>query len=141
MTMGAVAGFGPIVRDVDSSRAFWGAALGIELEEVAPDYWTCGHLGGVKAFTLWRLDEAADACFGTDSWPDDLPEPQAWMELDVDSSEAVMRTVAELTAAGHRLLRAACDVEWGQTTARVLSPEGVLIGVRHVPVDGEGRER
>lgn len=28
MKVGFVAGFGPIVRDADSSRSFWGAGLG-----------------------------------------------------------------------------------------------------------------
>lgn len=41
-----VAGFGPIVRDVDGSRAFWGAGLGIALEEAAPSYWTNDDLDG-----------------------------------------------------------------------------------------------
>lgn len=132
--MGVVAGFGPIVRDVDSSRAFWGGALGIELEEAAPSYWTSGDLRGVNAFTLWRLTEAAQACFGTDLWPEEIPEPQAWIELDVDSPEAVTDAAADLASTGHRVLRTARDEDWGQTTARLLSPEGVLIGVTHAPV-------
>jgi catechol 2,3-dioxygenase-like lactoylglutathione lyase family enzyme len=141
MKMGGVAGFGPIVRDVGSSRAFWGAALGIELEEAAPDYWTSGDLGGVRAFTLWRLDEAADLCFGSGPWPEELPEPQAWIALDVESPEAVAETAAELAADGHRVLQAPREDEWGQTTARLLSPEGVLTGVTYAPVLPEGRER
>ena len=38
--MSFVAGFGPIVRDVEASRAFWGGGLGITLAEAVPDYWT-----------------------------------------------------------------------------------------------------
>ena len=66
MKVSFVAGFGPIVRDVDASRAFWGAGLGIALEEAAPNYWTNDDLDGVKAFALWPLDQAAESCFGTD---------------------------------------------------------------------------
>jgi hypothetical protein len=137
---GAVAGFGPIVRDVDSSRAFWGTGLGIGLEEAAPGYWTSGDLSGVSAFTLWPLDEAAEACFGAGRWPEGIPEPQAWLVLDIDSPEAVAETASELTAAGHRVLRTVRDDEWGQTVARLLSPEGMLIGVMYAP-GKEGSER
>ena len=107
MKISFVAGFGPIVPDVDASRRFWGDGLGITLEEAAPSYYTNDDLEGVKAFALWPLSQAASSTFGTDGWPDDIPAPQAWMELDVDSPEAVAAAAAELQAAGHRLLREA----------------------------------
>jgi len=128
-----VAGFGPIVRDVEASRAFWEAGLGISLEQAAPDYWTGDHLDGVKAFALWPLGQAAESCFGSNAWPNEIPAPQAWMELDVASQEAVSAAVADLEAAGHRLLRGARLEPWGQTTARLLSPEGLLIGITYTP--------
>ena len=128
-----VAGFGPIVRNVDSSREFWGTGLGIELEEAAPNYWTSDDLDGVKAFALWPLSQAAESCFGSDTWPEEIPAPQAWVELDVASPEAVSAAVAELEAAGHHLLRGAHEEPWGQTTTRLLSPEGLLIGVTYTP--------
>src|SRR5688572_18672483 len=124
-----VAGFGPIVRDIDPSRQFWGAGLGIGLEEAAPGYWTNDDLEGVNAFALWPLSQAAESTFGSEAWPDDIPAPQAWIELDVESAEAVAPAVAELKAAGHRVLREAQEEPWGQTTARVLSPEGLLLGI------------
>jgi catechol 2,3-dioxygenase-like lactoylglutathione lyase family enzyme len=128
-----VAGFGPIVRDVAASRAFWGGGLGIQLKEAAPDYWTNDDLDGVKAFGLWPLSQAAESTFGKNEWPKDLPTPQAWMELDVESPEAVTSAVAELEKAGHRLLRGVHEEPWGQTTSRLLSPEGLLIGVTYTP--------
>jgi hypothetical protein len=133
MKVSFVAGFGPIVRDVLSSRAFWGDGLGIKLEEAAPEYWTNDDLEGVKAFALWPLAQAAESCFGTDAWPEDIPAPQAWFELDVESPEAVSEAAAELEAAGHRLLRGAREEPWGQTTSRLLSPEGLLVGVTYTP--------
>jgi catechol 2,3-dioxygenase-like lactoylglutathione lyase family enzyme len=133
MKVSFVAGFGPIVRDVDSSRAFWGAGLGIELREAAPNYWTNDDLDGVKAFALWPLGQAAESCFGTDAWPEEIPPPQAWLELDVDSPQAVAEAAAEMEAGGHSLLRGAREEPWGQTTSRLLSPEGVLIGVTYTP--------
>ena len=133
MKVAFVAGFGPIVRDADASRGFWERGLGIELEEAAPDYFTNDSLEGVRAFALWPLAQAAESTFGSAEWPPDLPEPQAWLELDVDSVEAVGAAVEELQGAGHRVLRGVHEEPWGQTTSRLLSPEGLLVGVTYTP--------
>jgi hypothetical protein len=115
------------------SRAFWGEGLGIPLEEADPDYWTNDNLAGVKAFALWPLNQAAESCFGTDSWPDEIPAPQAWIEFDVESPDAVAGAAAELEASGHRLLRGVREEPWGQATTRLLSPEGLLVGITYTP--------
>lgn len=133
MEVAFVAGFGPITRDGAAARAFWEGGLGIPLEEPAPGYLTNDALDGVKAFALWPLAQAAESTFGSPSWPDDVPVPQAWVELDVASVDAVSAGVAELAAAGHRVLREAAEEPWGQTTARLLSPEGLLVGVTYTP--------
>ena len=133
MKVSFVAGFGPIVRDTDASLAFWRDGLGIELAEIAPGYNGTDDLDGVKAFALWPLSQAAESTFGTESWPAELPAPQAWLELDVESVEAVGAAVDELASSGHRVLRGATLEPWGQTTSRVLSPEGLLIGVTFTP--------
>jgi catechol 2,3-dioxygenase-like lactoylglutathione lyase family enzyme len=133
MKVSFVAGFGPIVRDVDASRAFWGSGLGIELEEAAPSYYATDDLQGVKAFALWPLSRAAASTFGSEAWPDAIPAPQAWIELDVASVDEVSAAVAELQAAGHRLLREVHEEPWGQTTSRLLSPEGLLVGITYTP--------
>jgi catechol 2,3-dioxygenase-like lactoylglutathione lyase family enzyme len=128
-----VAGFGPIVRDTDASRAFWGDGLGIALKEASDDYWTNDDLDGVKAFALWPLSQAAESCFGTDVWPADLPEPQAWMEFDVESHAAVAPATAEMAARGYRILLDAKLEPWGQTVSHLLSPEGILVGIAFTP--------
>jgi catechol 2,3-dioxygenase-like lactoylglutathione lyase family enzyme len=133
MKVSFVAGFGPIVRDVGASRVFWGDGLGIKLEEAAPNYWTSDILEGVKAFALWPLAQAAESCFGSSTWPEEIPAPQAWIEMDVESPEAVGTAIAELQAAGHRVLRGVHEEPWGQTTSRLLSPEGLLVGVTYTP--------
>ena len=133
MKVAFIAGYGPIVREAEASQAFWRDGLGITLEEAAPGYFTNDDLEGVNAFALWPLPQAAEATFGSDEWPADIPAPQAWMELDVESAAAVSEAVAELEAAGHRVLRGAHEEPWGQTTSRLLSPEGLLIGVTFTP--------
>jgi len=133
MKVAFVAGFGPITRDATAARAFWGDGLGIELEEPVPGYLTNDSLDGVKAFALWPLAQAAQSTFGTDTWPAGVPEPQAWLELDLGSVDEVAPAVAELRAQGHRLLKDVTEEPWGQTTARVLSPEGLLVGVTYTP--------
>ena len=134
MEISFIAGFGPITRG-DGARDFWGGTLGLPLAEIAPGYWGADEdrLPGAKAFALWPLAHAAQAVFGADGWPADLPEPQAWVELDVASREAVADAVSELEAQGQRVLTAAHDEPWGQTTARLLSPEGLLVGVTYTP--------
>ena len=62
-----------------------------------------------------------------------MPVPQAWIEFDVPTVAAVAAAVAELTAAGHRVLKGATEEPWGQTTSRLLSPEGLLVGVTFTP--------
>jgi catechol 2,3-dioxygenase-like lactoylglutathione lyase family enzyme len=133
MRVSFVAGFGPIVRDVEESRAFWERGLGIGLEEKAPQYFATDDLEGVRAFALWRLAEAAESTFGTDAWPEDVPAPVAWLELDVESPDAVAGGVKEMEAAGHRVLRGPHEEPWGQTTSRLLSPEGILVGITYTP--------
>ena len=133
MKVAFVAGFGPIVQDTDASRAFWGDGLGIGLEEASPGYWTNDDLEGMKAFALWPLSQAAEACFGTDAWPEDLPVPQAWMELDLESADDVAPATAEMAERGYRILVDAKLEPWGQTVSHLLSPEGILMGIVFTP--------
>lgn len=128
-----VAGFGPIIGDAAAAHAFWRDGLGIDFEEPAPGYFTNDTLDGIKAFAMWPLSQAAEATFGSPEWPPDLARPQAWLELDVESPEAVRVAIEEMRAGGHGVLREAHEEPWGQTTARVLSPEGLLIGITFTP--------
>lgn len=133
MKISFVAGFGPIVRDVEASHRFWSEGLGIEMGELSPGYYATDDVGGVKHFSLWPLSEAAENTFGTKEWPADIPVPQAGIEFDVESHEAVAEAVDELRAGGYRVLRGARLEEWQQTTARLLSPEGLLVGIAFTP--------
>jgi catechol 2,3-dioxygenase-like lactoylglutathione lyase family enzyme len=133
MKISFVAGFGPIIRDADPAHAFWRDGLGIGFEEPAPGYFTNDTLDGVKAFAMWPLSQAAESTFGSPEWPADLPAPQAWIEFDVESADAVAAAMQELHDAGHHILRDAHEEPWGQTTARLQSPEGLLVGITFTP--------
>ncbi len=124
-----VAGFGPIVRDQQASEALYLDVLQIPMERDG-DYVHTGHLDGVKHFALWPLSQAAESCFGSASWPADLPVPQGWLEFDVEDIE---QATQELQSKGYRLLVAARKEPWGQTVSRLLSPEGLLLGITYTP--------
>jgi catechol 2,3-dioxygenase-like lactoylglutathione lyase family enzyme len=126
-----VAGFGPIVRDDRASQAFYREDLGIALDEPAPGYFDTHELDGVKVFALWRLSDAAESTFGSGEWPSHLPVPQAWLEFELASAEAVAAGEQELRQAGHAILTPTHVEPWGQTTARLLSPEGMLVGLSY----------
>ncbi|HSY04306.1 MAG TPA: hypothetical protein VK803_00030 [Steroidobacteraceae bacterium] len=67
-------------------------------------------LQGVRSFALWPLDQAAQSCFGKDSWPANTPVPQAWLEFDVDD---VAGATAELESRGYRTLIKNKREPWG----------------------------
>ena len=121
-----VAGFGPIVRDTAASRRFYLETLGLPFKEDAGGYLHTGELEGVKHFALWSLGQAAESCFGRGEWPGDVPVPQAWIEFDVADIE---KATAELKAQGYRLLVEMRTEPWGQIIARVLDPNGLIVGV------------
>ena len=62
-----VAGFGPIVRDLEASARFYRDALGLPLTE--GDYVATDDLSGVKHLGLWTVTDAAESRFGTKEWP------------------------------------------------------------------------
>lgn len=105
----------------------------MEFEEIAPNYFHARDVDGAKAFALWPLAQASEATFGTPEWPADPPVPQAWIEFEVSSPEAVAETAAHLREAGQEILVDAHQEPWGQTTARLLSPGGLLVGISYLP--------
>ena len=125
-----VTSIAPIVRDTESARSFYSDDLGLSFEGKEGDYVFTHQLEGVKHFGLWPLSEAANACFGTTEWPAEIPVPQASIEFEVSD---VAAAATELAAKGHRLIHEARTEPWGQVTARLLSPEGLLVAVCFSP--------
>ncbi|EMX9179839.1 MULTISPECIES: glyoxalase/bleomycin resistance/dioxygenase family protein [Citrobacter] len=129
-----VAGFGPVTRDTDISKAFYKDTLRLPLKHLEgnKEYMLTDvdGLEGVKHFALWPLSQAALSCFGTEEWPDDIPVPQGWIEFEVKDIE---RATDILMKKGYQLLIAGRLEPWGQTVTRLLSPEGLLTGVTITP--------
>jgi hypothetical protein len=125
-----VAGFGPIVRETGTSSRLYNDALGIPFKEESGGYLHTENLQGAKTFALWPLSQAAHSCFGKDTWPEQFPVPQAWLEFDVDSVE---KSTADLESQGYRMLVKNKKEPWGQTVSRFLSPEGLLVGLTFTP--------
>lgn len=132
-----IAGFGPIVSDTVRSRNLYSEVMGIRFKEEAGAYLHTEALSGAKSFALWPLSQAARSCFGKDSWPENVPIPQAWLEFDVASVE---RATAELESKGYQMLVKNKKEPWGQVVSRFLSPEGLLVGVTFTPMMRDSKE-
>jgi hypothetical protein len=131
-----IAGFGPIVRDREESRKLYIDRLGIPFKEEADGYLHTEAAPGAKSFALWPLSQAAQSCFGKESWPADVAAPQAWLEFDVDSVE---NATAALESSGYQMLVKNKKEPWGQIVSRFISPEGMLIGITFTPSMREKR--
>jgi hypothetical protein len=125
-----IAGFGPVVRDMDASRGLYAKALNIHFKEESGGYLHTDALQGAKHFALWPLSQAAESCFGSSTWPDTVPAPHAWLEIDVDS---VPNATAKLEALGYRMLLKNKKEPWGQTVSRFLDSDGILVGLTYTP--------
>jgi hypothetical protein len=125
-----IAGFGPIVRDATASRKLYSQILAIPFKEEKGGYLHTEVLEGAKTFALWPLSEAAQSCYGKDSWPSDVPVPQAWIEFDVEDVE---KATAALESRGYRMLVKNKKEPWGQIVSRFIAPEGLLAGITFTP--------
>lgn len=130
-----VAGFAPIVADPSAARAFYRDALGLPLvaDTGNPDYVAMDGFEGAKHFGVWPLADAAESCFGAREWPADVPVPQATVEFELASVAAVGEAVSELESLGYRMVHGPRTEPWGQTVARLLGPEGLLVGLSYAP--------
>jgi catechol 2,3-dioxygenase-like lactoylglutathione lyase family enzyme len=123
-----------VTADPPQSRKLFMDALGLQLEGEGDGYYSSGNIAGTKHFGVWPLSEAAQACFGTPQWPAEQVVPQASIEFEVASAEAVAAAGDELERAGYELLHQARTEPWGQTVARLLTSDGLIVGISHAPV-------
>ena len=122
-----------VTPDPPASRKLFVDALGLPLEPLDAEYWASQDVPGTKHFGIWPLEQAAQACFGSSEWPADRPVPQASIEFEVHDLGAVQSAAEELRARGFELLHDAHTEPWGQTVARLLSVEGLIIGISYAP--------
>ncbi len=108
--------------------------LGLPLQGEGDGYCHSEEISGCKSFGIWPLSDAAQACFGTDPWPAERPVPQVSIEFDLADANAVDPAARELEQAGYELLHGAREEPWGQTVARLQSPEGAIIAISYAPV-------
>jgi catechol 2,3-dioxygenase-like lactoylglutathione lyase family enzyme len=123
-----------IAPDPARSRDLYIQSLGLPLAAAeGSGYWHSEQLAGTKSFGIWPLGEASQACLGRPDWPADRPVPQASIEFEVAGVKEVVAAAEELESGGFELLHGARTEPWGQTVARLLSPEGLIVGVSHAP--------
>jgi len=128
-----VASVAVVVADPPQSRKLFRDALGLPLEGEGDGYYSSGNIPGSKHFGVWPLSEAAEACFGTAEWPADRPVPQASIEFEVEDADAVAAAGAELQHAGFELLHPARTEPWGQAVTRILTDDGLIVGISYAP--------
>jgi catechol 2,3-dioxygenase-like lactoylglutathione lyase family enzyme len=127
-----IASISVIAPDPVASRRLYLNTLGLPLEQRG-DYYASERIPGSKHFGVWPLTEAAQACYGAADWPRDVPIPQASIEFEVADADAVTEAARELEANGYTLLHPARTEPWGQTVARMLSNEGLIVGLSFAP--------
>ena len=123
-----------IAPDPSASRELYVGALGLPLEGQSSGYRHSEQIAGCKSFGIWPLPQAAEACFGTPRWPAERPVPQVSIEFDVGDATAVGPAAQELERAGYALLHPPREEPWGQTVARLQSPEGAIVGISYIPM-------
>jgi len=96
-------------------------------------YCSSGSIPGSRHFGAWPLSQAAEACFGTPVWPADRVVPQVSIEFEVEDEEAVALAGGELQRAGYELLHPARTEPWGQTVTRLLTEDGLIVGISYAP--------
>ena len=129
-----IASVAVVTADPPRSRQLYIDALGLPLEGEGDGYYSSGNVEGSKHFGVWPLTEAAQACCGTPEWPAGRVVPQASIEFEVKDADAVAAAGEELQAAGYELLHPARTEPWGQTVARLLSGDGLIVGISYIPM-------
>jgi hypothetical protein len=128
-----IASVAVVAADPPESRKLFIDAIGLPLEGEVDGYYSSGSIAGSKHFGVWPLSQAAEACFGTTKWPADRVVPQTSIEFEVENAEAVAAAGAELQRAGFELLHAARTEPWGQTVTRLLTADGLIVGISYAP--------
>lgn len=133
MNIRFVASISIIAADPRRSRRLFVEALGLPLKKHQDDGYSSDSIAGCRRFEVWPLRQAAGVCFGRPKWPADRVIPQASIEFEVQDAEAVGAASDELKRAGFGLLHSPRTEPWGQTVTRLLSDDGLIIGISYQP--------
>ena len=133
-----IASIAVVAADPPQTRNLFIDALGLPLEGEGNGYYSSGSIPGSRHFGVWPLSEAAQACFGTPEWPAGRVVPQASIEFEVKDAEAVAAAGGELQRAGYELLHPARTEPWGQTVTRLLTEDGLIVGISYAPSFHDG---
>ncbi|MDR1996409.1 VOC family protein [Azonexus sp.] len=129
-----ISGFAVITKQPEASAALYREILGLPLERYEmTDYRFMDNFPGAHHFGVWPLEMAAQSCFGEDKWPTSIPEPTATIDFELADAESVALAVQEMKAKGQDFIHEVRTEPWGQTVARFISPEGVLISLSYAP--------
>lgn len=132
MDITCIAGFALITQDPAASASLYQGQLGLPLETMG-DYRFMDKFPGANHFGVWPLSMAAQSCFGQSEWPEHVPVPTATIEFELADAAAVEAAVREMRDKGQAFIHEARIEPWGQTVARFISPEGVLVGLSYAP--------
>ncbi len=132
MNIQFIVGFAVITKTPVESAKLYKSDLGLPLDG-EDEYLSMDHFPGLKHFGVWPLKMAAESCFGKSEWPSNISEPTSTIEYELENPEAVSNAVKELRNKGYIFIHDAREEPWGQTVARFLSPENVLIGLSFAP--------
>lgn len=133
MNIVAIAGMATITKDPKASAKLYRDILELPLQEMGGDYIAMNGFDGAKHFGVWPLKAAAQSCFGHDEWPSDISEPVATIEFELADEASVQAAVEEMKGKGQCFMHEARREPWGQTVARFISSEGLLIGLSFAP--------
>ena len=132
MNIHSIAGFAIITDNPQKSVDLYKNYLGLPLIK-QEDYLFTDDMAGCNHFGVCSLSMAAQFCFGVDIWPGTVPRPTATLECEFNAPEEIASAVEELRSSGQAFIHDIKVEPWGQTVARFISPEDILIGLCYTP--------
>jgi hypothetical protein len=97
-----IAGIAAITPDPPASRGLYIDSRDLPLDHAPDDdHEHSESIEGSKHFGVWPLSHAAQACFGTETWPDDKTVPQASFGFEMADPAAVEAAGTELESRPH----------------------------------------
>ncbi len=123
---------GLVAADLAATLTFY-RQLGLDFHADGGEHHECELAVGIRLM----LDSADVIRSLHPGWTPGTGGPGVAFAFQADTPAAVDRLYADLTAAGHRGVRAPWDAEWGQRYASLLDPDGNGVDL-YAPLDPAG---